>query len=1326
MIARKLLRRAAQRALSLPGLLCAGVIALCLLAPAASANEPWWHMLSIARPSYLHPGRAADDVQDLTVKASKGDFLVGNSASYFEQLLELEALELGGKRTLAQFTAGTVLPFDATPAQVRGALERAYPERSVEVKALAAGAGEHRYEILFPGQSAEPVLAEHGFLIDTYLGGEELELEGASAEVSVQALSQGEPDGYIVVTAANLGDATIDAEKAPVRIADVLPEGLQAVSLSALVPKGNNENPFAGPGNAVPLECSFKELACTLAGSHENNHEVIVPKRLPPFDQLEMRIGVIVEPGAGSCQQHTASCKSNTATISGGGAPGAWTSRPVTVGALGEAPAPFGIEDYEMSNEEEGGAQSTQAGFHPFQTTFTTVLNTSSEGFKAPGNGPAGPTEQEAALAKDLLYNLPPGWIGDPQLFERCSLAQFYIERCPPGSVLGVTSTTVDEPDVLGTGDVIAPLYNLEPEPGEAARFGFFPSEQPVFIDATVRTGGDYGVTVHVENITQITTFLASEVTLWGVPGEASHDGARDIGCLQEAREVTAAEIAEERYHPAPCHPLQEKAPPAFLTLPTSCTGPSQTTLQGDSWLQPLPFGAQPTLASDVQPALEGCNRLPFTPSINVTPDGTAASSPTGLSVDEHVPQSSTLNAKGLAESDVKGLSVTLPQGVQINPSAGDGLLSCSEAQIGLRTPEPAACPPQAKVATVRVKVPVLEHELSGAAYIATQNQNPFGSLVAMYIYAEDPVSGVRIKAAGKVEEDPATGRLTAHFEADPAFAGQGEASEFLPEAPFEDVVLHFFGGERAPLATPARCGAYTTTGTFTPWSAQESDREALTARSSSTFDIESGPHGAPCPGPSLPFSPSLTGGTTNVNAGAFSPLVTTIGRQDGEQSLQHLTLHEPAGLEGILAGVKLCPEPQANEGTCGPESLIGETIVSAGVGSDPVSVTGGRVYLTGGYAGAPFGLSIVNPVRAGPFDLEHDTSNPAQQPPCDCVVVRAKIEVDPRTAELTITTDPSGPHAIPRLIDGIPVQIRAVNVTVNREHFTLNPTSCDPLSLTGSIGGDEGATQPLSVPFQAANCAVLKFTPTVAVSTAAKPSKVGGASLNFRISYPRGALGTQSWFNEAKFDIPRQLPARLTTIQQACLAATFEDDRGACPAHSIIGHAVVHTPVLPVPLEGPVYFVSYGGAAFPDAVLVLDGYGVHIELHGNTFIDGKTGVTSATFKNTPDVPFESIEVSIPSGPFSEFGANLPARAKGSFCGQKLVMPTLLKAQNGLEIKRNTPVTVTGCGKVKTRAQKLKAALQACHRRHGHKRAACEKAARRAYGARASKSARRA
>ena len=620
-------------------------------------------------------------------------------------------------------------------------------------------------------------------------------------------------------------------------------------------------------------------------------------------------------------------------------------------------------------------------------------------------------------------------------------------------------------------------------------------------------------------------------------------------------------------------------------------------------------------------------------------------------------------------------------------------------------------CSTASKIGTIEISTPLLPvgQHLTGAVYLASQNANPFGSLLALYLVAEDPVSGTVFKSTGETSLG-GSGQITGVFKDNPQLA-------------FEDAEIHFFGGERGPLATPAHCGAYTTTASFVPWAAEPWDEAAVTTGSSSTFDITSGPKtasepgGSPCPAASLPFSPSLTGGTTNINAGAFTPLTTTITREDGQQDLQQVKLNMPQGVSGMITGTPLCGEEQANAGTCGPESLIGETTVSAGVGNDPVSVKGGKVYLTEKYAGAPFGLSIVNPVKAGPFDLEHDTSNPNQDPPCDCVVVRARIEVNPITAALTVTTNEAEPFDIPHMIDGVPVQIKAVNVTITKPGFTFNPTNCEPKEITGTITSNEHAAAPVQVPFQVTNCAALKFQPQITVTTAAQASKANGASLTFKIAYPAGAQGQDAWFKEAKFDLPKQLPARLGTLQQACLAAVFEANPAGCPAPSRIGIATVHTQVLPVPLQGPVYFVSYGGAKFPEAVLVLQGDNVTVDLHGETYIDNATGITSATFRNTPDVPFENIEVNIPEGPYSEFGANLPAKNNYNFCGQTLTMPTHFTAQNNQQINQNTPITITGCHtKPKTNAEKLAAALKACKKNKAkRKRTACEKAARKKY-----------
>jgi hypothetical protein len=1080
--------------------------------------------------------------------------------------------------------------------------------------------------------------------------------------------------GQVVLTAENLGDASADGGLAPVRMVAVLPAGLEAVGIKGVAGE-------AVGVNRGPVSCALGKLECTFSS---------VPPAtslLPPFEQIEMVVVVRVRAAAATGAVISGS-------VSGGGAAhSVAASRQIVVGG----PTRFGFEDFRLLPEEPGGRIDTQAGSHPFQLTNVVTLNTQTPD--------AHGLPRSAGLARDVVAQLPPGMIGNPTPFAQCTDAQFaksfeggsqkVVNECPASSAIGVATVTVNEPTSLGFATVTSPIFNMTPRVGEPARFGFkVAGFFPVFLDTSLRTGGDYGVTVTASDLTQIAWALSAKLTFWGVPGDARHDKQRGWECLDEFGE---------------CPTSTSTTPPPFLVLPTSCEAPFAATLGGDSWgsVEHPAETAEP-VSYRLPEAIDGCNQLPFAPSIRVTPDGTAASSPTGLNVDVHVPQGAVLNAESLAQSAVRQITVALPEGIAVNPSGSDGLAACTEGQVGYRetsgeetlfTPvlgEPF-CPDASKIGTVQISSPLLPpgQHVNGAVYIAAQNANPFGSLIGIYIVAEDPISGTIVKQAGEVHLSE-TGQLITTIRG-------------VPQLAFEDAELHFFGGERAPLSTPAHCGAYTTDATFAPWSGNPP------VSSASTFNITSGPHSSPCPGASLPFAPSLTGGMSNVNAAAFGPLSTTIGRVDGNQDMQSVVLHMPPGLSGLLSGVTLCPEAQANAGTCGPESLIGETIVSAGVGSDPVSVTGGRVYITEHYGGAPFGLSIVNPVKAGPFDLEHDTANPSQQPACDCVVVRAKIDVDPTTAALTITTDSSGPHAIPHLIDGIPVQIQKVNVLVNRPGFTFNPTNCNPMSITGAINSAEGASAPVSVPFQVTNCAMLKFSPRFTVSTTARTSKLLGASLTTKLEEPQGALGTQANISKVKVELPVQLPSQLKTLQKACLDKVFNANPASCPPESIVGHATVHTPLLPVPLTGPAYFVSHGGEAFPSLTMVLQGYGVTVQLVGSTFI--KNGITSSTFKTVPDTPFNTFELTLPQGRYAALAANLPAKAKGSFCGQKLVMPTELIAQNGMAIDQNTPITATGCPKPKTRAQLYAAALKACRHKHNKtKRHTCEQQAHRKYG----------
>src|ERR1700722_2934017 len=861
---------------------------------------------------------------------------------------------------------------------------------------------------------------------------EEVKCGGTCApwwHINIQPLPKDLPpggEGEIAVQAEDLGDT---APRGGLVLKDKLPEGLTARSVS-LVTTGTD---VAGE-SLGELLCTVlsQEITCTLpAGAVEE----FLPRA---YSFVEAQIKVAVSKTAKSGEEGKAS-------IAGGGAASASASEPITVDG---APTPFGIERYELRAENADGSPDTQAGSHPFQLTTDIALNQTANPYKPP------------AAAKDLHFDLPPGLIGNPTPFPACPLVKFlenaeeFQDFCPDNTVVGVASVTVANP-TLGKITKSVPLFSLTPAVAEPARFGFYFLSDPVYLDTSIRTGGDYGVTVSVDNISEIIGYLSSRVTFWGVPGDARHDRARGWNCIEPDGPFP------------PCATVGQATPPPLLTLPTSCTGPMHTTLEADSWQNegaftpPIEYDSVDNLGRPT--GLDGCNQLPFTPSIKVTPDGQAGSTPTGVTVDEHVPQETSLNPTGLAESAVKGLSVTLPQGVVLNPAAADGLLACSVEQISLQSAGAPGCPEASKIANATIRTPLLKEPLEGAAYLATQDSNPFGSIVAMYIYANDPISGVSAKATGEVVENAVTGQLTAHFEGDPVFeddprfAGEPEA-RFLPEVPFEDVELHFFGGDRAPLGTPALCGTYKTTGTFTPWS------EAATTESSSEFGVISGPDGSACHSP-LQFSPSLTAGTTSIQAGGFTPFTMTMSREDGQQNLQGIQLKMPLGMSGTLSTVKLCGEEQANAGTCGPETQIGETIVSVGLGGDPYTVTGGKVYITGPYKGAPFGLSIVNPAKAGPFDLGK-------------VIVRAKIDVNPETAALTITTDTEGPYKIPTIIDGIPLQIRHVNVNINRPGFTFNATNCSPLQVTGSLTSSEGASSALSVPYQVTNCAVLAFKP--------------------------------------------------------------------------------------------------------------------------------------------------------------------------------------------------------------------------------------------------------
>jgi hypothetical protein len=932
-------------------------------------------------------------------------------------------------------------------------------------------------------------------------------------------------------------------------------------------------------------------------------------------------------------------------------------------------------------NEANPNDLDSQAGSHPFDMTTTFRTNLDPEG-KVTGE----------YWSKDISVDFPSGFAGSIVAVPQCPIANLAFRTagigpgCPTGSQVGVAEL------IGGIGRYftaqMVPVYNIVPSDGATAEFAFHVVTvvQPILV--TARTDGDYGLVAQTTNIAQLPfiPFAGLRITLWGVPADSRHDAERFLPENGTAQAYPQPPGGEPQEPGLPRPPLPDSAPPtAFLTNPTKC-GPGsdyEAKFIGDSWERPglfEPFDGRPLLSdpkwatatTSMYPAgVTGCNKLAFNPSLKVAPDTTEADSPSGYGVDLHVPQSIAPN--DLASPALDNAVATLPQGVAINPGAADGLQACTDNgseppgspgnEIGLGSEAQPACPHASQIGTVEVTTPLLPDILRGEVYLSSDHSN---NNYAVFVVIRG--DGLLVKLKATVVANPVTGQLTASFLNNPQF-------------PFTDFVLHFYGGPRAVFVNPSACGPATTTIDLTPWSAGPGGTGDATP--SSTFDVSFDGLGGACPFPQ-PFAPSFTAGTTSIQAGGYSPLSATFSRNDADQRVDHAQVKTPPGLLGTLANVPLCGEPQASEGTCTAASQIGHVTVGVGSGAAPLylPVPGQPqqpVYLTGPYKGAPFGLTFVIPAIAGPYNL-------------GTVVVRAAINVDPHTAVLTVTSDP-----LPTIIDGIPIQVKTVNVLIDRPNFVFNPTNCGPLSIGGSVTSREGSTAHFSSPFQVTGCGDLRFKPRFTVSTSGRTSKARGASLDARVRFPKGALGTQANIAKVKVNLPKQLPSRLTTLQKACPAATFEANAAKCPAPSVIGVVKAVTPTLPDVLTGPVYFVSHGGAAFPDLVIVLQGDGVRVDLTAATFIS-KAGITSSTFRTIPDVPVSSFELYLPQGPFSALTAN-----GRNLCRSKLVMPTVFTAQNGLTMRQSTPIAVTGCPKA-TKAQKARRAQRARRaRKAGHR-----------------------
>ncbi len=1030
------------------------------------------------------------------------------------------------------------------------------------------------------------------------------------------------PHDSYQVTVTNAGSRATDGS--PIKISDELPRGLRAIALYGNTDKG---------GESVKLPCDLGTVTCTYSGS------------LPPSESLIVSVEVQVTPGM-------VGPLTDSALVSGGGAPTASVNVETAISTAAESAAePFGLAEAAQEVTGIDGRTDTQAGGHPYETTVSFSLNTVDD----PGLGhyqAAGGLHPEAASAhlKDVVVDVPPGFAGNPDVVEKCPQADLAAQECPPGSQIGFMRLEIGQRRVgaeAGTG--IYKMYNVAPDKGYPAEFVVLFGGIAIPLYASVTPDSGYAVRVTTPNISEFGSPVDVSVTFFGTP-------ATDESAFNSYRKAVIG------------------APPtAFLDDPVNCSlAPQNTRVMVDSWEEPgsyLPDG-QPNPAdprwksrtTTVFPSLTGCELLQFNPSLSVLPDTTRADEPAGTTVELGVPQAAQ-QYPALVTPELKDTTVTLPSGLSISPSAGDGLQGCDDAQIDLTSSSLGSCPLGSQIGTVRVTTPLLPEPLEGEVFLGTPHCDPCTTADAsdgnMYrIFLQFEGAGVVVKQEGKIYTNSSTGQLTTTFRE-------------IPELPVSSVDLHFSSGLRASLATPQSCGTFTGTSDLTPWSSPITPD----ATPESQFNVSWDGNGEACPSV-WPFHPAFEAGTSNPNAGQLSPLTVTFDREDREQDFAQIKVTTPPGLLGSLSSVPLCGAVQAELGTCSAASQIGEMTVAAGPGSHPYYQKG-QVYITGPYKGAPFGLSIVVPTRAGPFNLGN-------------VVVRATITVDPHTTALTVTTD-----QLPQILDGIPLRLRKTNVTINRPGFIFNPTDCAQLHITATISGSQGTQQEESAPFAVSGCAGLPFAPKFTVATSGKPTRLTGTTLDAKLTIPPGP---QSNIAHVKVELPRDLPSQLETLRKACTAAQFAANPAGCPPASVIGSVQAVTPILPVKLRGPVYFVSHGGEAFPNLVAVLQGYGVRVDLVGDTFIS-KQGITSTTFTNIPDVPVSSFELFLPQGRYAAL------TALGNPCREKLAMPTLFTAQDGAQFKQNTPIHVTGCPKAKAgkKGKKTgKKARRARSARRGH------------------------
>ncbi len=929
------------------------------------------------------------------------------------------------------------------------------------------------------------------------------------------------------------------------------------------------------------------------------------------------------------------------------GAPGEWALGVLMAALLSllvimpPAMADFGFKEVGVQFENEDGSPATKAGTHPFAITTTLLLNSEvvpdgaedEAGKKIDGEVPEG-------QLKDLTVTQLPGFIGDQNAIEPCPRTLFIktesgYNQCSDASAVGFAEVKA-EFSVFPVGNesyLHTPVYLLEAPPGVAARFGFIAVTEPIAFDVVINQSPPYNLVVKVRNTPQPLLVYGAKVTLWGNPADEAHDPWRGH-CIGSPAGPTL-----EPFSNGLCPVTTSEEP--LITLPRSCQGPQSTLFQATSWT------GDSDDATATSPATTDCNLLTFDPRLaSAQPTTTQATSASGIDVGIEVEDPGLTEADGTAQSDIRSVRLTLPEGVTANPSAAEGQGVCSPAQYAAANLEDplSGCPESSKLGTVEIETPLLGEAVNGSVYLAEPRNNPFNSLLAAYMVIRNPKVGLLIKQAGKIDADPKTGQLTSSFEE-------------IPQLPFSKLDVHFRAGPRAPLATPPRCGTYQATSLMAPWSG------GAAATPSASFAIASGPGGGPCPAGALPFGPALpAAGTLTPTAGAFSPFYLRLTRSDADQEITRLDALLPKGLVGKIAGVERCTDAalaaakvkagktELAAPSCPAGSRVGSVLAGAGVG-DALTYVGGQIYLAGPYGSSPLSVAVITPAVAGPFDL-------------GTVVVRTGLNLDPITGEVKVD---GSLDQIPRFLEGIPLKLRDLRVFLDRPNFMLNATSCEPKQIAATLSGSEGATATPTQRYQATGCGSLGFKPKLKIALKGGTKRAAHPALHSVLVPRKGDAN----IGKAVVTLPPTTFIDPTRISNPCTRVQF--DANACPKSSILGKAKAITPLLDKPLEGPVYFRSNGGERkLPDIVADLKGQ-FRIVLVG--FIDSKNGGLRTRFLSVPDAPVTKFTLDLKGGKkgLLQNSANL--------CTKTRRVKLQLTGQNGRRYDTSPPVGTSCKGK---------------------------------------------